>query len=108
MSTKLTDDEKSKISKDAVEFEKQYGTQTFLKVALSSITRLLVDKQLVNEDDLLISFERQKKEYGEKCTDPLVDMLSSDEPLDIDALEKMAIQTNKCLNVFFVKERNNK
>ena len=66
------------------------------------------DKELVNEDDLLISFERQKKEYGEKCTDPLVDMLSSDEPLDIDALEKMAIQTNKCLNVFFVKERNNK
>ncbi len=51
--------DKKEMQQLAVDFEKANGTEAFLKVSLSSVTRLLVEKGLCTEDELKVSFLRE-------------------------------------------------
>ena len=57
---------KNKSHTIACNFEKKHGHTMFLKTALSAITKVLVKKGVVTENELQDSFISETKNYGNR------------------------------------------
>lgn len=55
---------KHEVEQMAIDFEKEHGTEAFLKVGLSSITQLLVERGMCTEDELRTSFMREVNRWS--------------------------------------------
>lgn len=86
MSEKLKD----KANQNTIEFEKNHGSITFLKMAISSLNRLLVEKGLVTKEELRDSFEKQIRNFEEQHQSQLLKMIDGGR-INVDALEKAAL-----------------
>jgi len=77
------------VRQNVIQFEKNHGSIMFLKMALSSMNRLLVEKGIVTVEELQGSFERQINEFEQQHESQLLEMINKGR-VDIDALEKVA------------------
>lgn len=54
--------------KSIAEFEKQFGSTAFVKAILSAFNRILIDKGIVNKDELLGYYTDELKSVRKKLT----------------------------------------
>jgi len=81
--------EQEKVRQSVIQFEKKHDPIMFLKMALSSVNRLLVEKGIVTTEELQESFERQINEFEQQHEAQLLEMINNGR-VDIDALEEAA------------------
>ncbi len=61
--------DKEEVNRVARKFEKIYGTEALLKVSFSSFAKLLVEKGVITEEDILDSFIEEVSEAFIKLKD---------------------------------------
>lgn len=60
---------KEKVEKLTFQFEKKYGELLLLRTGLAVINKILINKGIINEDDLLNTYIFQMKEYMKDLED---------------------------------------
>lgn len=85
----MSEETRDKNHQKAIEFEKNHGPIVFLKMIISSLNRLLIEKGVVSKEELTNSFIRQIEEFEKKHQSQLLKMFESGR-VNVDALEKAA------------------
>ena len=101
----MNDEERDEFSRKAIEFEMNYGTDNFLKIALSSVNRLLVEKGLVTKDELAQSFEEQRQGFERKHQEAIAAELEKGGRISPDRFEELADLEDECPSVMAISPR---
>jgi hypothetical protein len=94
---------KKERQKRIAEFESKQGSINFIKLYLSSLSQLLIQKGIITEDELWVSLENQIDKFEEKHQAKMIELMSSGR-VNVNELEGLAKSGSNPLSDLFSNE----